>query len=649
MFSAFKRFASKNESMPSSSGEPGKTPGHQTMSTSLQKKFARGVQYNMKIVIKGDRNVGKTCLFHRLQGKKFIEEYIPTEEIQVTSIHWNYKATDDVVKVEVWDVVDRGKKKKRFDGLKLENCQIDIPEEPALDAEFLDVYKGTNGVIMMMDLTKTWTFDYVQREVSKVPEHIPIIILANHCDMSHHRTVTSDHVLYFIESISSARSAQIRYAESSMRNGFGLKLLHKFFNLPFLQLQKETLLRQLQRNEEEIAATSQELDMYFESDEANYNKFLESLVKKRREVADLNANIPPQIPISSSCSSQQLDSPAQQEVIRRSSSGPIVIGAGKPIPYNPLNGAIYKKPVSSECQTSKSSSQSSGFISKTGVKVESTDGLPDIRRMEISPIISVEEFCPDGGQLDRTFLDDVQYNPHGNTHEAVESDSEDDTGNPLVSEFQDDFDPDDSAQFKAVPSHSESRYNVSLKRPAGGDDGEADKSQPDEYDMKQTIDEFDSTINSEISEITSEAFDTWMGSDTKWRRSPEGGEDVSATSQTLDYSGSTVYDDSTSVTSSNVHMELLSAKHHTSANISGNNSDSEQASTGNNSLKMEKKKEKVEKKHKTKKSKDKDKTNKNDKKQKKRSREESASHRDELEEFLNGSISPTADSAYEAI
>lgn len=32
-------------------------------------------------------------------------------------------------------------------------------------------------------------------------------------------------------------SAEVRYAEASMRNGFGLKYIYKFFNLPFLYLQ----------------------------------------------------------------------------------------------------------------------------------------------------------------------------------------------------------------------------------------------------------------------------------------------------------------------------------------------------------------------------------------------------------------------------
>ena len=71
-----------------------------------------------------------------------------------------------------------------------------------------------------------------------------------------------------------------------MRNGFGLKFLHKFLNLPFLTLQKECLLTQLETNKREMSATLQELDLYLESDDANYDSFSSGVTKRRRAQAE---------------------------------------------------------------------------------------------------------------------------------------------------------------------------------------------------------------------------------------------------------------------------------------------------------------------------------------------------------------------------
>ena len=103
-------------------------------------------------------------------------------------------------------------------------------------------------------------------------------------------------------------SGEIKYAESSMMNGFGLKYIYRFFNLPFLTLQvskafligtanmlsvehriieelrinytglsdvlyilqREALLRQLETNRMGMQAVVEELALHEDSEEQNY-------------------------------------------------------------------------------------------------------------------------------------------------------------------------------------------------------------------------------------------------------------------------------------------------------------------------------------------------------------------------------------------
>lgn len=469
MFSALKKLVG---SEPVQLRDKNIPAGLQSMNQSLQRRFAKGVQYNMKIVIRGDRNTGKSTLWHRLQGKKFVEEYLPTQEIQATSIHWNYKTTDDVVKVEVWDVVDKGKGKRRGDNLKLEN-EPQESDEVALDAEFLDVYKNCNGVIMMFDITKQWTFNYILRELPKVPTHVPVCVLGNHRDMGEHRVILPDDIRDLIAGLNRPMGASyIHYAESSMKNGFGLKYLHRFFNIPFLQLQRETLLRQLETNQLDMDATLEELSVQQETEDQNYEIFLENLESRSKGYSSpgpANGQSPssgsqsPIVPPSGASTGSSSPSTPQPLVSSQVQPQSPSVSASSPLPPSTAvsgeaSAALESKPsaqspehLQASAASGVSAPQKRGFISRwfgSSPAAEAPASAPDELPALVCPakVQSVDDFVPDE-RLDKSFLEDslpsktkVPQPPA-----AVDSDSDgENRGNPMVSGFQDELDPDDT-------------------------------------------------------------------------------------------------------------------------------------------------------------------------------------------------------------
>ncbi|KAF9965420.1 Rab-like protein 6 [Mortierella alpina] len=255
----------------------------------IHASFNKGIPLNMKIVIRGDIRTGKTSVFERLQGHPFRSEhdYRTTAQIQVANIPWQYAPTKDIIKVEIWDVVDKGiqsgdLKASSNSALKIDNNTPtsptktkpapDVDSAPhaafALDASTIDVYRNTNGVILVYDVSKPWTFDYAAKALADTPTNIPVLILSNFSDDSNPRpVVASDRVEALMREHNNARAGLpcapanlVRHLETSMKTGLGLKEIHESFGIPFLNVLRETHRKQFEQKTLEIEELLRTLD-----------------------------------------------------------------------------------------------------------------------------------------------------------------------------------------------------------------------------------------------------------------------------------------------------------------------------------------------------------------------------------------------------
>jgi len=321
-------------------------PQTRQIDSEVRRRLARGVQYNMKIVIRGDRNTGKTQLWRRLQGQHYTAAYTPTEQIQIATINWNYKVSSDVIKLDAWDVVDRAPKKKNQPGfteggLKIANTQAfdaselngddygdddEMPDQSidarhnefgigtvvpvattpgspravkegnysvgALDASVVDVMRGATGCVMMFDMNKKWTWDYVTREVPKfVKSGIQILVVGNFRDLGESgRVVTTATAQSFCD----LAGPNVHYVEASMKNGYGVRAIATYFSLPFLSLQKKYLDEQVRRNQEETEAALGEMKAL--SEELTYDLYMKQLADRKAAAASKKVTPPPPPP-----------------------------------------------------------------------------------------------------------------------------------------------------------------------------------------------------------------------------------------------------------------------------------------------------------------------------------------------------------------
>lgn len=148
--------------------------------------------FRWKLAVVGDPSVGKTSLIRRFVTGAFSESYLST--IGVTFLRKELPLTPDVqANMQIWDLGGQ-----------------------SIFANMRSNYlRGTNGAIVVFDLTQKTTLAHVQQwvdEVNGVAGRIPLILIGNKSDLPY-----KDSIVEHAQTI--AQNLQIPFIKTSAKTG----------------------------------------------------------------------------------------------------------------------------------------------------------------------------------------------------------------------------------------------------------------------------------------------------------------------------------------------------------------------------------------------------------------------------------------------
>ena len=135
--------------------------------TSTHKMGARDYSMVMKIVLCGDKSVGKTTLIQRLSLSSFHSSQMNTIGVDfsiIDTVHQEGSHAGTITKTQIFDV----NTSKRF----LPNRQI--------------IYEGLHVALLIYDVTVPETLDHIVtwlQEIQEIAGIIPVVLIANKIDL----------------------------------------------------------------------------------------------------------------------------------------------------------------------------------------------------------------------------------------------------------------------------------------------------------------------------------------------------------------------------------------------------------------------------------------------------------------------------------
>ncbi len=149
-----------------------------------------------KIVLVGDYGVGKSTSIHRFVEDKFKASYVPTLGVQISKK--TIAVDEHSVELLIWDLAGQDRYlmiRQRF-------------------------YTGTQGILMLYDITRKSSLDHINRWYKEVIRHsgpIPIVLIGNKIDLEDKREVFEDDV----NGILQENNIDVKFKiETSAKDGF---------------------------------------------------------------------------------------------------------------------------------------------------------------------------------------------------------------------------------------------------------------------------------------------------------------------------------------------------------------------------------------------------------------------------------------------
>lgn len=125
----------------------------------------------IKVLVLGDSNVGKTNFITQYTEKKFDENYVSTLGIDFKTK--NIQLNNKTIKLQIWDSVGQEK-------------YMSINR---------NLFMKVQGILLIYDITDLNSFEHLDnwmKRIKEVNEFMPLILVANKCDLQDERVISKD-------------------------------------------------------------------------------------------------------------------------------------------------------------------------------------------------------------------------------------------------------------------------------------------------------------------------------------------------------------------------------------------------------------------------------------------------------------------------